>query len=86
MKATKKNVLVLAKAIHADHYRACTSSRNYPKVDDRGNIYFDQTPEEVKAKHLIPIPPEDEKAVMGMNRKQRRAWAAQQRKKARADA
>ena len=32
---------------------------------------------------LVPIPPEDEQRVQGMNRHQRRAWAAQQRKKPR---
>lgn len=51
-------------------------------MDDRGRIYDNVTPEMVKAKNLIPIPPEEEQAVRAMNRKQRRAWAAQQRRKA----
>lgn len=53
-------------------------------MDDRGNIYFDQTPEQVKAKNLIAIPKSEEERVFAMNRKQRRAWAAQQRQKAKA--
>ena len=55
-------------------------------MDDRGNIYFDQTPEQVKAKNLIAIPADQEARVRGMNRHQRRAWAAEQRKKAKVNA
>lgn len=45
-----------------------------------GKIYRD-IEEAVAKKHgLVPIPPEDEKRVQGMNRHERRAWAAQQRK------
>lgn len=37
--------------------------------------------EDAKKRGLVPIPPEDEQRVRTMNRKQRRAWAAQQRRK-----
>lgn len=47
-----------------------------------GKIYRD-IDEATALKHgLVPIPPEDAPLVQGMNRHQRRAWAAQQRKKA----
>ncbi len=47
-----------------------------------GKIYRD-IEEAVAKKHgLVPIPTEDEQRVQGMNRHERRAWAAQQRKKA----
>ena len=51
-------------------------------MDDRGNIYDNVSLEEAMRRNLIPIPPEDEARVRGMNRHERRAWAAQQRKKA----
>lgn len=37
-----------------------------------------------EARGLVPIPKEEESRVRGMNRKERRAWAAQQRRIARA--
>jgi hypothetical protein len=53
-------------------------------MDARGNIYTGVTVEEIKAKNLVEIPADQEQAVRGMNRKQRRAWYSQQRKKVRA--
>ena len=50
-------------------------------MDDRGRIYDNVSAEEAKAKNLIPIPKEEEDSVRAMNRHQRRAWAAQQRRK-----
>lgn len=50
-------------------------------MDDRGRIYENVTTEDARKRNLIPIPPEEEQAVRSMNRKQRRAWATQQRKK-----
>lgn len=48
-----------------------------------GRIYQVADEAEAKRRGLVPIPPEEEEAlVRGMNRKQRRAWAAQQRKRA----
>lgn len=47
-----------------------------------GKIYRDITEAQAKQHGLVPIPPEDEAHVQKMNRKQRRAWAAQQRRKA----
>lgn len=47
-----------------------------------GKIYRDIDEEAARKHGLVPIPPEDEARVQGMNRHQRRAWAAQQRKKA----
>lgn len=46
-----------------------------------GRIYQVDNEEEARKRGLIPIPPEEEATVRGMNRKQRRAWAAQQRRK-----
>ncbi len=51
-------------------------------MDDRGRIYENLTEEEAKRRNLIPIPPDEEPTVRAMNRKQRRAWAAEQRRKA----
>ena len=45
-----------------------------------GKIFDNITEEEAKKRGLIPIPNDQLAAVRGMNRKQRRAWAAQQRK------
>jgi hypothetical protein len=47
-----------------------------------GKIYRDILEEDARKHGLVPIPAEDEQRVQGMNRHQRRAWAAQQRKKA----
>lgn len=46
-----------------------------------GRIYQVESEEEARKRGLIPIPPEDEERVRSMNRKERRAWAAQQRRK-----
>jgi len=45
-----------------------------------GKIFRDITEEEAKKHGLVPIPPEDEARIQRMNRHQRRAWAADQRK------
>ena len=47
-----------------------------------GMIIHNVTEEEAKKHGLIPIPLEEEADVQKMNRHQRRAWAAKQRKKA----
>jgi len=55
-------------------------------MDSRGNI-LDMAKEMVRMlseperEKLVPIPPEQEAAVRGMNRKARRTWYAQQRSK-----
>lgn len=46
-----------------------------------GRIYQVENEEEARKRGLVPIPADELSAVRGMNRKQRRAWAAQQRKK-----
>lgn len=46
-----------------------------------GKIIRNVTAEEAKRHGLVPIPPQDEQRVQRMNRHQRRAWAAQQRRK-----
>lgn len=46
-----------------------------------GRIYQVENDEEARKRGLIPIPESELPAVRGMNRKQRRAWAAQQRRK-----
>lgn len=48
-----------------------------------GQIYLDVPEEEAKKRGLVPIPKEDAEQVINMNRKQRRTWAAKQRKRAR---
>lgn len=48
-------------------------------MDAKGNIVL-ATPEEAKRRDLTPIPDDQLQAVMNMNRKQRRAWAAQMRR------
>lgn len=48
-----------------------------------GKIYRDIDEETAKRHGLVVIPPEEEAKVQRMNRHQRRAWAAQQRKKVR---
>ena len=49
-----------------------------------GKIYdltdIDMNEEEAKARGLVPIPKEEETAVRRMNRHERRAWAAKQRR------
>jgi hypothetical protein len=45
-----------------------------------GEIHFDVSDEDVKKRGLVPIPGSDLESVVNMNRKQRRAWAARQRK------
>ncbi len=55
-------------------------------MDDSGRIYDNPPAELVKAKNLIMIPADQEERVRSMNRHQRRAWAAEQRKKAKANA
>ncbi len=55
-------------------------------MDDSGRIYDNVTPEMVKAKNLIMIPADQEELVRSMNRHERRKWAAEQRKKAKANA
>ena len=42
-------------------------------------IIDDPTDEQIEREKLVPIPPDQIDAVRGMNRKQRRAWLAQQR-------
>lgn len=49
-----------------------------------GQIYLDVSEEEAKKRDLVTIPKDALENVINMNRKQRRAWAAQQRKKERA--
>ena len=52
-------------------------------MDDRnGRIYEKGDPElqKVPEKNRVPIPPEQERHVSGMNRKDRRQWAREQRK------
>jgi hypothetical protein len=50
-----------------------------------GKIYsYDRlgmTEEEARKKGLVPIPADQEQAVRGMNRHERRKWAAEQRRK-----
>lgn len=48
-----------------------------------GRIYQVEDEAEARRRGLVPIPREQEPAVRGMNRRERRAWAAQQRKKER---
>lgn len=45
-----------------------------------GEIHFNVTDEDVKKKGLVPIPSMQLEGVVNMNRKQRRAWAARQRR------
>ena len=47
-----------------------------------GEIHFNVTEDDVKKRGLVPIPDGELENVVNMNRKQRRAWAAKQRKKA----
>lgn len=47
-----------------------------------GEIHFGVSDDEVKKRGLVPIPDADLERLVNVNRKQRRAWAAQQRKKA----
>jgi hypothetical protein len=46
-----------------------------------GRIYEVKDEEDAKKRGLIPIPKDEYGKVVAMNRKQRRAWAAQQRRK-----
>lgn len=46
-----------------------------------GEIHFDVSEEDAKKRGLVPIPKSDLEGVVNMNRKQRRAWAAKQRKR-----
>lgn len=46
-----------------------------------GHIYEVENAEDARKRGLIPIPPDQLEAVHAMNRKQRRAWAAKQRRK-----
>ena len=48
---------------------------------DTGHIHFGVPEVDAKKRGLVPIPDEDIERVVNMNRKQRRAWAAQQRKR-----
>lgn len=48
---------------------------------ESGRIYLDLPEEEAKRKGLIPIPADQAERIVNMNRKQRRAWAASQRRK-----
>ena len=45
-----------------------------------GEIHIDVTEEEAKRRGLIQIPEADAERVINMNRHQRRAWAAKQRR------
>lgn len=48
-------------------------------MDSRGHIFDEEMMGKLDAKHrerLVPIAHEQERAVRGMNRKQRRAWFA----------
>lgn len=49
-----------------------------------GHIHVGVIEEEAKRRGLVPIPNEEAEAVINMNRRQRRAWAARQRKAQRA--
>lgn len=49
-----------------------------------GRIYQVENEEEARKRGLVPIPQHELAEVKAMNRKQRRAWAAQQRKKEKA--
>lgn len=49
-----------------------------------GEIHIDVIEAEAKRRGLVPIPNEQLERVINMNRKQRRAWAAQRRRKERA--
>ena len=49
-------------------------------MDDQGNIYKNVSDAEAQKRNLISIPVDQQEAVLKMNRRQRRAWAAQQRK------
>lgn len=51
-----------------------------------GRIYQVENDEEARKRGLVPIPAGELAAVQGMNRHERRAWAARQRKKGRVDA
>lgn len=51
-----------------------------------GEIHFNVTDEDAKKRGLVTIPEDQLERVVNMNRKQRRAWAAQQRRKERAGA
>lgn len=53
---------------------------NSGKIYDLDKINMNEG--EARAKGLVPIPPDQEREVRGMNRQQRRAWAAQQRRAA----
>lgn len=46
-----------------------------------GEIHLNVSDEDAKKRGLVPIPDGDVERVINMNRKQRRAWAAQQRRK-----
>ena len=46
-----------------------------------GQIYQVENEDEAKRKGLVPIPADELGSVRAMNRKQRRAWAAQQRRR-----
>jgi hypothetical protein len=49
-----------------------------------GEIHIDVSEADAKKRGLIPIPGNELEGLINKNRKQRRAWAAQQRKKAKA--
>jgi hypothetical protein len=52
-------------------------------MDSRGHIFDEEMMAKLDASHrerLTPIPANQERAVRGMNRKQRRAWLAQFRR------
>jgi len=45
-----------------------------------GQIYLNVSKEEAKKRGLVPIPADQAEKVINMNRRERRAWAAQQRR------
>lgn len=45
-----------------------------------GHIHIGLLREEIERRKLVEIPDEQAEAIINMNRKQRRAWAAQQRR------
>lgn len=47
-----------------------------------GRIFANVSPEDAKRRGLVPIPEGQEAEVRGMNRHQRRKWAAQQKRQA----
>ncbi len=49
-------------------------------MDPNSGRIYEVSEEEARQRGLIPISASEEAAVRGMNRHQRRAWAAQQRK------